>query len=90
MARKAAAASAVLLENNGILPLARGARVALIGPFAADRANMLGTWSVSGRAEDVVPLDQAVAALTGVTPARAWGPISSMKAGLPRGSMSTA
>lgn len=73
LARKAAAASAVLLENNGILPLARGARVALIGPFAADRANMLGTWSVSGRAEDVVPLDQAVAALTGVTPARAWG-----------------
>ena len=73
LARKAAAASAVLLKNEGLLPLSPGAKVALVGPFAADRANMLGTWAVSGRAEDVVPLDQAVAALTGRTPAVAWG-----------------
>lgn len=73
LARKAAAASAVLLTNNGILPLSRGAKVALVGPFGSDRANMLGTWAVSGRADDVVPLDQAIAAVTGAMPARAWG-----------------
>lgn len=74
LARKAAAQSAVLLKNDGLLPLARDCRVALIGPFAADRANMLGTWAVSGRAQDVVPLDQAVAHLTGANaPTVAWG-----------------
>ncbi|SMO65901.1 glycoside hydrolase family 3 N-terminal domain-containing protein [Paracoccus laeviglucosivorans] len=73
LARKAAAASAVLLQNDGLLPLARDTKLALIGPFAADRANMLGTWAVSGRAEDVVPLDRAIAALTGVEPQVVWG-----------------
>ena len=73
LARRAAAASAVLLKNDGVLPLARDAGVALIGPFAADRRNMLGTWAVSGRAEDVVPLDAAVAALTNRPPPVAWG-----------------
>ncbi|RCW80784.1 glycoside hydrolase family 3 N-terminal domain-containing protein [Paracoccus lutimaris] len=73
LARKAAARAAVLLKNDGLLPLSPDIDVALIGPFAADRANMLGTWAVSGRAEDVTPLDQAVAALTGQAPAVAWG-----------------
>lgn len=73
LARRAAASAAVLLKNDGLLPLARDSRVALIGPFAGDRANMLGTWAVSGRAEDVVPLNEAVAALTGRVPAMAWG-----------------
>ncbi|KGJ05469.1 beta-glucosidase [Paracoccus halophilus] len=73
LARRAAARAAVLLKNDGTLPLSRSARVALIGPMAADRANMLGTWSVSGSARDVVPLHEAVAALTGRAPARAWG-----------------
>lgn len=73
LARQAAAQSAVLLKNDGLLPLARDMRVALVGPFAADRANMLGTWAVSGRAEDVVPLDRAIAVLTGQAPAVCWG-----------------
>ncbi|CAM3189803.1 beta-glucosidase [Paracoccus aminovorans] len=73
LARSAAARSAVLLKNEGLLPLAPGSRVALVGPFAADRANMLGTWAVSGRAEDVVPLHEAMAALTGQAPTVAWG-----------------
>lgn len=73
LARSAAARAAVLLKNDGLLPLARAARVALIGPFATDRANMLGTWAVSGRAEDVVPLHEAIATLTGCAPAVAWG-----------------
>ena len=73
LARKAAAQSAVLLKNDGVLPLAPDLDVALIGPFAADRANMLGTWAVSGKASDVVPLSDAVAALTGGMPTVAWG-----------------
>ncbi len=73
LARKAAARAAVLLKNDAVLPLSPDTRVALIGPFAADRANMLGTWAVSGRAEDVTPLHEAVAALTGRTAPVAWG-----------------
>lgn len=73
LARKAAARSAVLLKNDDILPLTKDRKVALIGPFATDCINMLGTWAVSGSAEDVVPLNRAVAALTGTEPIVAWG-----------------
>lgn len=48
LARRAVAASCVLLRNEGVLPLKPGSRVALIGRLGDDRANMLGTWAVSG------------------------------------------
>ncbi|TDX28581.1 glycoside hydrolase family 3 N-terminal domain-containing protein [Rhodovulum visakhapatnamense] len=73
LARKAAARSAVLLKNDGLLPHDPAARVALIGPLARDRANMLGTWSVSGRAADVTPLFEAMTAIAGRPPAHAPG-----------------
>jgi beta-glucosidase len=48
-ARKAAASSFVLLKNeNNVLPLRKDAKIALVGPLADSRRNMLGTWSVSG------------------------------------------
>jgi beta-glucosidase len=48
-ARQVASASFVLLKNeNNILPLRKDAKIALVGPLADSRRNMLGTWSVSG------------------------------------------
>ena len=54
LARKAAAKCCVLLKNEGVLPLAPGRRVALIGRLGDDRANMLGTWAVSGDPAEAV------------------------------------
>jgi beta-glucosidase len=48
-AREAAAKSFVLLKNNNdLLPLAKKGTIAVVGPLADSRRNMLGTWSVSG------------------------------------------
>jgi beta-glucosidase len=56
-ARKAAAASFVLLKNeNNLLPLKKDAKIALVGPLADSRRNMLGTWSVSGDFEKAVTI----------------------------------
>lgn len=48
-ARNIAAHSMVLLKNdNQVLPLKRSGTVALVGPLADNRKNMLGTWVVAG------------------------------------------
>ena len=66
-AREAAEKSFVLLKNEPasagapVLPIRTGVRtVALIGPLADSRADMLGTWSARGKAEDVVTLRAAL------------------------------
>lgn len=47
-ARAISAQSLVLLQNKGnILPLNPQAKIALIGPLAANKENMAGTWSVA-------------------------------------------
>lgn len=50
LSREAGGKSIVLLRNQGdLLPLpTRGRRIALIGPFAEDRDNILGPWSFFG------------------------------------------
>ena len=50
LAREAAGRSIVLLQNSGILPLdpAKRQKIALIGPFGEDRANLSGLWSFYG------------------------------------------
>ena len=50
LAREAATRSVVLLKNNGVLPIdaAKGQKIALIGPFAQDTANLYGPWAFYG------------------------------------------
>ncbi|MCB0372085.1 MAG: beta-glucosidase BglX [Muricauda sp.] len=49
LARKLAAHSFVLLKNeNNILPIQKNKKIALIGPLADSRNNMLGTWAPTG------------------------------------------
>ncbi len=61
-ARALAAASMVLLKNEGhLLPLSTDCRVALIGDMADDHENLLGSWCLDGRPEDVVSIREGVA-----------------------------
>ncbi len=56
-ARKIAANSVVLLKNDKqILPLKKTGTIALIGPLADSKADMLGTWAMGGEVEKVVSL----------------------------------
>ncbi|NVN18672.1 beta-glucosidase BglX [Muricauda sp. HICW] len=49
LARKLATRSFVLLKNhNNILPLNKQGKIALVGPLADSRENMLGTWAPTG------------------------------------------
>jgi beta-glucosidase len=57
LARRAAARSMVLLRNEGgVLPLAKDARVAVVGPLADDAKALNGTWVGDGRPEDTVTI----------------------------------
>lgn len=56
-AREFGTHSAVLLKNdNQALPLKKNGTIAVIGPLANDRSNMLGTWAVSGDNQTSVPV----------------------------------
>lgn len=46
----------VLLKNNGVLPLKKNSRIALIGPFANDATDMQGTWAMSSHANECVTI----------------------------------
>src|SRR5438105_1267408 len=59
-ARRIAQRSIVLLKNEGnVLPLKKSARVALVGPLADSKEDMLGPWAGRGAAEDVVSVAAA-------------------------------
>ena len=60
-ARRAAQRSIVLLRNEDeVLPIAAGRRIALIGALADDASSTLGSWRARGRTEDSVTLRQAL------------------------------
>lgn len=58
-ALEAAWESAVLLENNGILPLPLEKPVILAGPYAQSR-KILGPWSVDGITEEAVSVAEGI------------------------------
>ena len=61
-ARDISRRSIVLLKNNGILPLDKGKKIAVVGELADSRHNMLGTWRCVGNAENVVSITDALKA----------------------------
>lgn len=64
LSREAARRSIVLLKNeNAVLPLRRrGQKIALIGPFARDRDNIEGCWTLFGDKARYVSLEQGMRA----------------------------
>ncbi len=61
LARRFACQSMVLLKNEGnLLPLQGFRRILVAGPFLHARDELFGTWALDGRAEDVLPLDEAL------------------------------
>ena len=64
LARDAARRSVVMLKNHrGVLPLRKsGQRIALLGPFAADRANLAGCWNIYGDETRAVDLEAGLRA----------------------------
>lgn len=57
--------SMVLLKNNGVLPLKKGEKVVLCGPFAENKTDLMGSWWASGKAEDVVSLADGIKEVNG-------------------------
>ena len=67
-AREFAVRSAVLLKNNNqTLPLKKSGTIALIGPLANNKSNMLGTWAVSGDNQLSVPVLDGIKNVAGST-----------------------
>ena len=64
LSREAARKSAVLLKNeNNILPLPKtGKKIALIGPFASDKYQTLGTWTIFPDFDNAVTLEKGLRA----------------------------
>ena len=60
-ARALAAESLVLLKNEGVLPLKKEGKVALIGPLADSKYNIPGTWSVGAEHKRYSTLREAMA-----------------------------
>ena len=65
-AREVAARSFVLLKNNNqVLPLKKSGTVALIGPLADNKNNMLGTWAPTGDPQLSVPILEGIKNVAG-------------------------
>lgn len=59
-AREVAGECQVLLKNNGVLPLSKNARIAVVGPLAEDAATMSGCWSQSSHIRESVTILQGI------------------------------
>ncbi|MNI23457.1 Periplasmic beta-glucosidase precursor [compost metagenome] len=59
MSRQLARKSIVLLKNNGVLPLDKDKKIALIGPLG-DSKDLLGTWQFSRYGENTVSIREGL------------------------------
>ena len=60
-ARRVAQRSIILLKNdNGLLPLSRNKKIAVVGPLANSKADMLGPWAAQGNTNDAVSVLDAI------------------------------
>ena len=66
-ARKTAQECQVLLKNNGVLPLSKNARIAVVGPLAKDAHSMAGAWATSSHNGECVTLFDGIAEVANVT-----------------------
>ncbi|MCI5970375.1 MAG: glycoside hydrolase family 3 C-terminal domain-containing protein [Oscillospiraceae bacterium] len=73
LAQESAKRSIVLLENNGVLPLSKNKKIALIGPMADDQYEMVGEWCVTCRKEDCVTLKTVLEKIADVRYAKGCG-----------------
>lgn len=64
-AKKLAGESMVLLKNNGVLPLDKSVKVALVGPFARERRSLLGSWTLDGDKDATENLYEALCRTVG-------------------------
>ena len=66
-AQKTAEESAILLKNDGVLPLKAGVRILVTGPMADAPHDQLGTWAFDGqKAHTVTPLKALLARFPGL------------------------
>lgn len=61
LACKLTTSTIVLLKNQKeVLPLIQPCKVAVVGPFASDKTNLLGRWSMKGRTEEAVSVAEGL------------------------------
>ena len=66
-ARKVARECQVLLKNNGVLPLSKNARIAVVGPLAKDGSALAGAWATGNHNAESVTLYDGIAEVARAT-----------------------